>query len=100
MFGVNLCLQPSFIFDGPAELKAQCFRFEPHAKEQRYILKTKVPVPCDLRVRRSRGDAREGDRLLVVCRGVEGLLEHRQHWRDCRHKQERGEESTPQTGDR
>lgn len=42
-----------------------------------------LPVPRDQRVRRSRGDAGEGDGLLVIGRGVEGLLEHRQHWRHC-----------------
>lgn len=50
--------------------------------------KKKVPVPCDHRVGGSGGDAGEGDGLLVVGSGVEGLLEHRQHRRDC------GEKST------
>lgn len=75
-------------------LKPNVFLVEPRVREHRCISKTKVPVPCDHRVRRSRGDTCEGDWLLVVCCSVEGLLEHRQHWRDCRHKQEGGEEST------
>lgn len=66
---------------------------EPRVREQRCIPKTKVPVPRDHRVRRSRGDAREGDWLLVICCGVEGLLEHRQHWRNCRHINRREEKS-------
>lgn len=74
-------------------LKPNVFLVEPRVREHRCISKMKVPVPCDHRVRRSRGDTCEGDWLLVVCCSVEGLLEHRQHWRDCRHKQE-GEEST------
>lgn len=40
-------------------------------------------MPRDDGVGGSRGDAGEGDRLLVVGGGVEGLLEHRQHRRDC-----------------
>lgn len=51
--------------------------------------KREVPVPCDHGVRRSGGHAGEGDGLLVVGGGVEGLLEHRQHRRDCGHKQRR-----------
>lgn len=40
-------------------------------------------MPRDHGVGGSGGDAGEGDRLLVVGGGVEGLLEHRQHRRDC-----------------
>lgn len=52
--------------------------------------KKKVPVPCDHRVGGSGGDAGEGDGLLVVGSGVEGLLEHRQHRRDCGEKSAAG----------
>lgn len=53
-----------------------------------------LPVPCDHRVGRSRGDASEGDRFLVVSCGVEGLLGHGQDGRDCRDK-DRGERVRP-----
>lgn len=98
------CLVSTWVYSHPSSfmvsqiLKPTVFLLEPRAREQCYALKTKVPVPCDLRVRRSRGDAREGDWLLVVRSGIEGLLEYRQHWRDCRQKQERGEESTWRVG--
>lgn len=48
--------------------------------------KNKVPVPCDHGVGRSGGDAREGDWFLVVGGGIEGLLEHGEHRRDCGEK--------------
>lgn len=47
-------------------------------------------MPCDHRVGGSGGDAGEGDGLLVVGSGVEGLLEHRQHRRDCGEKSAAG----------
>lgn len=48
-----------------------------------------LPVPRDGRFRRTWSDAGEGDWLLVVRRGVKGLLEHRQHRRHCNHKHRR-----------
>lgn len=52
----------------------------------RQMKKNKVPVPCDHGVRRSGGDACEGDWFLVVGSGIEGLLEHGEHRRDCGEK--------------